>query len=150
MSPVPEEYLSNLTEPQKELLQKLSETQAHIWADWGSLSAEERKSIAEQLEGLDKAYNNGGLIGYINNAKKLLENSKNGVNPLDGWEPHIPEGQAFELGTEKYKATEKKGLEELGSIGFVLVAGKVAYFLFSFVIYGSLIFCLLINLRWFG
>jgi UDP-sugar pyrophosphorylase len=121
-----DEYLSNLTDSQKELLESLSSDdlgQSHLFEGWDKLSPEERKGVAEQIEALDKAYNNGGLAGYIRNARTLLENSKNGVNPLDGWEPNIPEGQAFELGSDEYKATEEKGLAELGSIGFVLVAG---------------------------
>jgi UDP-sugar pyrophosphorylase len=97
--------------------------QSHLFKDWGSLSAEDRKKCADQYEKLDKAYNNGGLAGYISNAKTLLENSKNGVNPLDGFSPNVPEGEAFDLGTEKYNKTEQLGLEELGAVGFVLVAG---------------------------
>ena len=49
--------------------------------------------------------------------------SKQGLNPLDGWSPSIPDGQAFELGTDEYKSTEKLGLSQLGKVGFVLVAG---------------------------
>ncbi len=49
--------------------------------------------------------------------------SKEGANPLDGWKPSIPDGQAFEIGTDKYAKVEKKGLRELGKVGFVLVAG---------------------------
>jgi UDP-sugar pyrophosphorylase len=126
MTELPDEFLSNLTDTQKELLKKLNSGclgQSHLFEDWGSLTSDDRREIAEQLESLDKAYQNGGLEGYISNAKKLLENSKNGVNPLDGWEPKVPEGEAFELGTDKYNATEEKGLKELGSVGFVLVAG---------------------------
>lgn len=121
-----DEYVSKLTDAQKELLQRLNSDdlgQSHLFEGWGSLSPDDRVAVARQIEALDKAYNNGGLAGYIKNARKLLENSKNGVNALDGWEPNIPEGQAFELGSDKYKSTEEKGLEELGSIGFVLVAG---------------------------
>lgn len=125
MSQLPDEYLSNLTESQKDLLNNLNSElgQAHLFEGWETLSEGDRKAIAEQLERLDKAYNNGGLKGYISNAKTLLENSRKGVNSLDGWEPKVPEGEAFELGTEKYKKTEKEGLEELGAVGFVLVAG---------------------------
>lgn len=126
MSPLLDHYLSNLSDSQKELLNKLNSDecgQSHLFEGWGSLSPDDRLAIAKQIEQLDNAYNNGGLSGYINNAKKLLENSKNGVNPLDGWAPSIPEGLAFELGTDKYRTTEEKGLAELGSIGFVLVAG---------------------------
>jgi UTP--glucose-1-phosphate uridylyltransferase len=126
MSALPEEILSNLTVSQKELIQKLNSVecgQCHLFDDWASLSPEDHLEIATQLESLDKAYNNGGLAGYITNARKLLEDSKKGVNPLDGWEPHVPVGATFDLGTEQYKSTEAKGLEELGAIGFVLVAG---------------------------
>jgi hypothetical protein len=42
---------------------------------------------------------------------------------LDGWTPSIPEGESFELETKEYKATEKLGIKQLGSTGFVLVAG---------------------------
>ena len=49
--------------------------------------------------------------------------SKDGVNPLDGWTPSVPAGEAFELGTDAYRTTERLGMKELGSVGFVLVAG---------------------------
>jgi len=126
MSALDDSLLSNLTDYQKELLKSLASEdlgQSHLFEGWGSLSPEDRLGVAEQIESLEKAYNSGGLAGYIKNARKLLENSKNGVNPLDGWEPQIPEGEAFQLGSDKYNSTEKKGLSELGSIGFVLVAG---------------------------
>jgi UDP-sugar pyrophosphorylase len=49
--------------------------------------------------------------------------SKDGVNPLEGWKPSVPAGSAFELGTPEYTKMEKKGIRELGKVGFVLVAG---------------------------
>ena len=52
-----------------------------------------------------------------------MQDSKNGVNPLDGWAPSVPQGESFELGTDKYKEAEAKGMELLGTVGFVLVAG---------------------------
>ena len=45
------------------------------------------------------------------------------MNPLDGWTPSVPAGEAFELGTDAYRTTERLGMKELGSVGFVLVAG---------------------------
>ena len=53
----------------------------------------------------------------------LNTDSKKALNPLDGWIPSIPDGQAFKLGTDEYKSTEKLGLSQLGKVGFVLVAG---------------------------
>lgn len=84
--------------------------------------AEKLRGLCAQLLKLDGGYT-GGLKSYITKAKTLLENSKNGVNPLDGWAPSVPQGEAFELGTDKYKETEAKGMELLGNVGFVLVAG---------------------------
>ena len=81
------------------------------------------KELAAQLVKLDKAYEDGGLKGYIAKAKSLLEDSKNGVNPLDGWKPSVPKGEKFELGTDKFDSTEKEGIKYLGKVGFVLVAG---------------------------
>lgn len=62
-------------------------------------------------------------MGYLNNAVELLEKSRLGVNPLEGWMPSVPKGEAFEVGTEAFLSTEKLGLTEVGSCGFVLVAG---------------------------
>ena len=80
------------------------------------------RGMCEQLLKLDGGYP-GGLRSYIKKAKKLLEDSKNGVNPLDGWSPSVPQGESFELGTDKYRETEERGMELLGNVGFVLVAG---------------------------
>lgn len=80
------------------------------------------KGMMDQLEELDGAYP-GGLKAYIAKAQKLLSNSKQGLNPLDGWSPSIPAGEKFELGTEAYESTEALGLHHLGKVGFVLVAG---------------------------
>jgi hypothetical protein len=85
-----------------------------------------RRQLAQQLESLDREYVDGGLVGCINNIRTLLNNSKNNINPLDGWEPMkdgTTSGKAFELGTKAYEQMEANGLPELGSVGFVLVAG---------------------------
>jgi UDP-sugar pyrophosphorylase len=42
---------------------------------------------------------------------------------LDGWQPSIPQGESFELGTQEFRTTEKLGIKQLGNVGFVLVAG---------------------------
>ena len=75
------------------------------------------------METLNEEYCDGGLDGYIRYARMLLEDSRKGVNPLQGWRPSVPQGQLFELGTAEYQETEERGLQELGSVGFVLVAG---------------------------
>lgn len=120
--------LDVVSESQKELLSKLYSEygQEHLFPDdlFNSETPPSlRRQMAVQLEELDKEYQKGGLLGYIQNARKLLTDSRHGVNPLEEWTPSIPVGELFELGTENYKETEAVGLKELGSVGFVLVAG---------------------------
>lgn len=49
--------------------------------------------------------------------------SREGKNPLDGWVPSVPTGEAYTLGSKEFIKTEKDGIKELGNVGFVLVAG---------------------------
>lgn len=119
-----EPYLKDVSGSQKDLIRKLCTLdQSHLFKDWPTASKSTRKALAQQLESLDHSYADGGLEGYIQNARKLLENSRKGVNPLQGWKPSVPEGELFELGTPAYRETEAKGIHELGKTGFVLVAG---------------------------
>jgi len=129
------ESLSFLTENQQKLAISLCSKEAnqiHLFDKWPlpskvlSPSAEAtnkvKVSMMEKLEKMDEAYS-GGLLGYISNAKDLLEKSKSGLNPLDGWTPYVPQGETFEIGTANYDKYEKIGLQEIGKCGFVLVAG---------------------------
>ena len=131
-----QESLSLLTEEQQALAISLCSKEAnqtHLFEKWpapskvSSPSSEATNKVKigmmEKLLNMDKAYPTGGLLGYISNAKDLLEKSKNGVNPLDGWSPHVPQGETFELGTSEFDQVEKLGLNEIGKCGFVLVAG---------------------------
>ncbi|VEU36725.1 unnamed protein product [Pseudo-nitzschia multistriata] len=99
--------------------------QAHLldaYCEGGSVDDDKLRSLCQQLVKLDGGYP-GGLRSYVQKAKKLLQDSKAGVNPLDGWAPSVPQGESFELGTDKYRETESKGMELLEKVGFVLVAG---------------------------
>mmetsp|Transcript_3135 Transcript_3135/g.4413 ORF Transcript_3135/g.4413 Transcript_3135/m.4413 type:complete len:455 (+) Transcript_3135:98-1462(+) len=99
--------------------------QCHLFEKWSdeSSSASDKKALIEQLERMDSSYPNGGLVAYVANAKKLLENSRKGVNPLEGWSPSVPTGETFDLRTEEYNTFESLGSSEMGKCGFVLVAG---------------------------
>jgi UDP-sugar pyrophosphorylase len=113
-----------ITDSQFALCRKLCGLgQAHLFEGWDAMPPAGRRALAEQLETIEKEYADGGLEGYLTNARALLKRSREGVNPLDGWAPQIPVGEAFEFGTKDYDETEAKGLEELGSVGFCLVAG---------------------------
>ncbi|KAI2496873.1 UTP--glucose-1-phosphate uridylyltransferase [Fragilaria crotonensis] len=126
--PALEKFLPSLTDAQTDLCKVLCSAelmQSHLFEHWGTsgdASPGMKRLFVEQLEALDEAYPTG-LAGYIENARELLEKSKNGENPLEGWKPSIPKGLSFEIGTEAYKQMEVIGRHELGSVGFVLVAG---------------------------
>lgn len=121
-----ESSLSILTPSQKTLATELAlppYNQAHIFAAWESASDADKISFMEQLERMDKAYPSGGLKGYIDNARDLLLKSQQGVNPLEGWKPEVPQGVNVDVGMENYDKFEKIGMEEMGKCGFALVAG---------------------------
>ena len=105
---------------------KAPTNQPHVFEGWTVESKEDDKKkmeLIQQLERMDRAYPSGGLVGYVKNAKELLEKSKRGENPLEGWVPSVPNGEMFEIGTESYDEFEGVGLKEVGKCGFVLVAG---------------------------
>ena len=65
----------------------------------------------------------GGLKQYVENARKLLAESKAGVNPLEGWSPAVPDGAWLPYASNEFLEHEKFGLGELDGCCFVLVAG---------------------------
>ena len=56
-------------------------------------------------------------------ANLILLSPQQDINPLDGWTPSVPSGVSLEPGTAAFDAKEVTGLPQLGSVGFVLVAG---------------------------
>ena len=75
-----------------------------------------------QLLGLHQSYP-GGLGAYIGNARTLLQASKRGDNPFEGWSPSVPAGATVGFGTEAFLALEAAGMAAAAKTGFVLVAG---------------------------
>jgi hypothetical protein len=105
----------------------VSMDQAHLFENWDlpGINDDKKHNFFKQVHELSSTYlpGQGGLIAYINNARTLLEKSKNGVNPLEGWIPEVPTGTSLEPFTPEYDRFEQLGLEEVGKCGFVLVAG---------------------------
>ena len=114
------------------LLSQLREVlgQEHLFAGWpqpiGSrkLSAEEQ-SLVDQLVRLDESYD-GGLARYVAKARELLQKSREGCNPLEGWIPSVPEGLKMQYGDDRFRAAERAGLQSACGLCFVLVAGGLA------------------------
>ena len=109
--------------------------QTHLFDGWSSSSLSEndssssssssnKLSLMAQLRVLDDAYP-GGLVAYITNAQRLLSESRLGTNPLEGYTPSVPSGEALPWGSEKFEQFEERGFQHAasGKVAFVLVAG---------------------------
>ncbi|CAD7925998.1 unnamed protein product [Amoebophrya sp. A120] len=84
------------------------------------------EKLGAQLGKLDKGIP-GGLAGYIERSKKLLHEVKNDVNPLADYT--VSQATGVNLsgdagpGSLQFEEYEKLGMQKLGKLGFVLVAG---------------------------
>jgi UDP-sugar pyrophosphorylase len=110
---------------QGSLAQRLVEQgQGHLFQPWSlpETRLEDKQKLMEQLTHFDKNYA-GGLIKYIENAKILLEESRKGSNPLEGFTPEVPEGISLDFGGTAFQDMEIKGIEQAEQCAFVLVAG---------------------------
>ena len=101
--------------------------QEHMFSHWtcpGENDAQ-KHSFFKQVKELHDGYmpEQGGLVQYIKNARKLLSDSKNGINPLNGWIPEVPEGINITPVTSEYDIYDTCGRSNISSCGFVLVAG---------------------------
>lgn len=85
-------------------------------------SEQELEAIANQLERVDNNYP-GGVLSYLERARKLLEDSKNSVNPLQGYKPSLPPSVNPEIGSEEFFRLEAKGERCMTKCAFILVAG---------------------------
>lgn len=106
------------------LKENLSEGgQEHILTLLESGDSENVNKLVSQLMTLEASCVGGGLLGYINRAKKLLKDSKDGVNPREGCYPEVPEVVNLEIGSDDFKKYEEHGFSVLKNVAFVLVAG---------------------------
>ena len=96
--------------------------QLHLFQGWperGIQDAEKRALVNQAME-LDGQYP-GGLSAYVGNARRLLQQSRDGVNPYDGFQPAVPSGERLRYDNGSFAESEKVGLT--ARMGFVLVAG---------------------------
>eukprot|EP00659_Diplonema_papillatum_P012551 gene12551-19432_t len=92
------------------------------WPKDGS-EKEQQEAFFDQVRALNDAYP-GGLKAYVNNARRLLQDSKDGRNPFESCTPEMPTaGETLDFGKESFLRREAVGAEEVKKAGFVLVAG---------------------------
>jgi len=117
--------VGKLSSEEKALTELLLElNQDHLFQEWDEKGINDNKKrlFFKQIALLNNSYP-GGLRSYITKARKLLEMSKSGSNPLEGWEPFVPEGVSLDPLSSDYIRYEDMGKTVLGNTGFVLVAG---------------------------
>ncbi|VAI90961.1 unnamed protein product [Triticum turgidum subsp. durum] len=102
----------------------LNEGQGHLFEHWPEpgVDDDKKKNFFDQVCRLNSSYP-GGLAAYIQNAKKLLADSKAGQNPYDGFTPSIPSGEVLTFGDDNFVSLEAAGVKEARNAAFVLVAG---------------------------
>ena len=88
----------------------IAEGQGHLFASWPSPGQrdDDKRRLLVQLRHLDASYA-GGLVGYVRNARRLLADSKQGVNPFEGCVPSVPEGERLDFGSQAFREYERKG-----------------------------------------
>lgn len=95
--------------------------QAHLFPE--GQTDDERSSVVAQLKHFDRTYP-GGILNYIQRAKKLLADSAANKNPFEGFRPDVPDGEVVNAeDPQQVKELEALGLAELSKCAFVLVAG---------------------------
>ncbi|XP_043722977.1 UDP-sugar pyrophosphorylase-like isoform X2 [Telopea speciosissima] len=98
--------------------------QTHLFEHWPEpgIDDEEKKSFFDQVSRLNASYPRG-LGAYIQNARRLLADSKAGKNPFDGFTPSVPSGEVLKFGDDNFAKFEEAGVRESCKAAFVLVAG---------------------------
>jgi len=78
----------------------------------------------QQINLLDQSCSSsGGLRGYIQRAKDLLQSSARGENLFDDWIPSVPTGVWLDPSQSSFEEFELEGFHQIGKCAFVLVAG---------------------------
>uniref|UniRef100_A0A7N0ZZ65 UTP-monosaccharide-1-phosphate uridylyltransferase n=2 Tax=Kalanchoe fedtschenkoi TaxID=63787 RepID=A0A7N0ZZ65_KALFE len=117
--------LSILPPAQIELARMLVEMgQSHLFRDWPDPGVDDQEKLAffDQIKLLNESYP-GGLASYIKTARELLEDSRLGKNPFDGFTPSVPTGEQLTFGDDSFINFEETGIKEARKAAFVLVAG---------------------------
>lgn len=117
---------SILSEEEKLLaITLIKEKQHHLFEKWDSVGINDDKKheFFNQIRSFDVNIA-GGLVSYLNRAKKLLESSKNNENSMKGYKAVIPSlGTELQPLSSEFHRYEEIGMNEISKCGFVLVAG---------------------------
>lgn len=98
--------------------------QEHLFADWDEPGVNDAAKVAfvSSLERANASYP-GGLTAYIQNARVLLAEAKEGTNPFEGFIPEQPDKVDLTEFDDEYDRYESIGAGHFDKTAFVMVAG---------------------------
>jgi len=108
-----------------QLVQTLLEAgQEHLFQLWGppGTLVKRKTDFLNQLLHADRSYP-GGLVNYIDNARRLLAEARAGANPFEGFLPEAPDVTDLSALDDKYERMETLGVTAFDKLAVVLVAG---------------------------
>ena len=117
--------LFSLSDRHQALAQALLDLgQAHLFEGWSSAGADEsdKARFFAQIDGFQSHYP-GGLAAYVHNAVKLLAESRQGLNPYDGFVPEKPDTVDLSAFGADFETAENVGFSAAQGLAVVLVAG---------------------------
>lgn len=121
--------MDDLTSTEKSTLDLLlANGQQHLidaWPAKGDRDSDKKRMLA-QCAALDLTVP-GGLKGYVDRARLLLEESRAGTNPYEGYVPRVPNGITLETeskaGESEFENQEELGMSQIHLVAFTIVAG---------------------------
>ncbi len=101
--------------------------QGHIFQGWSRSGSEDdvdKHRLFQQIKTLNGTCpGKGGILGYCSRVKRLLQDSADGINPLDGWKLSVAQGVTLDPSSGEYCRLEKIGKNDLCACGFIVIAG---------------------------
>lgn len=113
------------SDTETDMLRILIDTdQLHMFSDWDlpGIEDQRKKDFFNQLSLINNSYP-GGIPNYIKNARILLRDAQNDVNPFEGYFPEQPDTVNLTKLDDTYANYENLAMQHLAQIGIVLVAG---------------------------
>lgn len=106
------------------IIDLIKNDQEHLFSYWDppGINDEKKANLLSTLLNINKTYL-GGIIGYIKKAKRLLDDSRNGINSYSGFIPEQPSSVDLSRLDESYQKMENNGLLHAHELAIVLVAG---------------------------
>ena len=81
------------------MMKELNQTE--IVSRMEAANDKDKEHLVKQVNHLERVWP-GGIREYIKRAKVLLEDSKNGKNPLEEYTPSVPEGFNVKVGDSSF------------------------------------------------